>query len=81
MELTFNQKLKMQNKYIITLKWGDTNEKNFITFYFNYIKPFKDKIDYVEDKVDAAKDWASDKWGDVKDFFKSAHAKGDGYFD
>ena len=47
---------------ITLLVWG-------ITYvYSNFIKPYKEKIDNFEEKVNTIEDFVSDKWGIIGDF-------------
>ena len=34
----------------------------YIYVYGNYIKPYKEKIDYVEEKIENVENFVSDKW-------------------
>ena len=36
--------------------------------YNNYIKPYKEKIDNFEQKVDTVEDFVTDKWEIIQDF-------------
>ena len=34
----------------------------YVYIYGNYMKPYKEKIDFVENKINSVEDFVSDKW-------------------
>ena len=47
---------------IIALVWG------YIYINNNYIKPYKEKIDYVNDKVNTIESFVEDKWKSIQKY-------------
>ena len=57
----------------IGIAWGLTKLGIFIVLIFvawSYIKPYKEKIDAVNDKVDNVEKFVNDKLGGFKSYFK-----------
>lgn len=68
---------KAENKRIIKkrieIAWGLTKLLIIIILLFmvwNYIKPYKEKIDNVSEKVDKVEKYINDKLGGFKNYFK-----------
>ena len=68
---------KAENKRVIKkrleIAWGLTKLLVVIILLFmawNYIKPYKEKIDLVSEKVDKVETFINDKLGGFKSYFK-----------
>lgn len=63
---------KRQVKKTIGLIWGLTKLGIFIALIFiawGYIKPYKEKIDMVSEKVDSVEKFITDKFSGFKSYF------------
>ena len=60
-------------KKTIGLVWGLIKLGAFIAVIiigYNYIKPYKEKIDKVNEKVDSVENYINDKFGGLSKYFK-----------
>ena len=60
-------------KKTIGLVWGLIKLGAFIAVIiigYNYIKPYKEKIDKVNEKVDSVESYINDKFGGLSKYFK-----------
>lgn len=64
---------KRMVKRNIGLAWGLIKLGVFVVLIFmawNFIKPYKEKVDMVSEKVDKVESYINDKLGGLKNYFK-----------